>query len=71
MENNSVTRNSRRSDILTLLTLLSVDVKLAVLEGSVINQLEVGNFSLLHFSKWPCLVHVSDMSLTCEKVGHM
>ena len=57
-QNNNITRNLSRSDILTLLTLLSADAKSAVLlmVPSLI-KVQVRNFPLLHFSKWLCLVH--------------
>ena len=57
-KNNSITRNSSRSDILTLLTLLSVDVKSTVLlRVPLLTKVPVCNFLSLHFSKWLCLVH--------------
>ena len=72
-KNNKITRNSRRSDILTLLTLLSADAKSALLLRSLsLTKVQVRNSSLLYFSKWlfgswtTCYV-----SVTCEKVGHM
>ena len=55
-ENNNITRNSSRSDILILLTLLSVDAKSVVLRVLSLTKVKVRNFSLLHFLKWYCLV---------------
>ena len=55
---NNITRNSSRSVILTLLTLLSADAKPALLlRVPSISKVEVLNFPLLHFSKWLRLVH--------------
>ena len=57
-ENNNITRNASRSDILTLLTLLSADTKSAVLlRVPSLTKVEVRNFPLLHFPRWLCLVH--------------
>ena len=57
-ENNNITSNSRRSDLLALLTLLSADVKSAVLlRVPSLTKVEVQNFPLLHFPKWLRLVH--------------
>ena len=57
-ENNRITRNSSRSDILTLLTLLSADARSAVLLRVLsLTKAEVRNFPLLCFPKWLCLVH--------------
>ena len=53
-ENNNITRNSSRSDISALLTLLSATVLLRVLS---LTKFEVCNFPLLHFPKWLSLVH--------------
>ena len=55
-ENNNITRNPSRSDILILLTLLSVDAKSVVLRVPSLTKVKVRNFSLLHFPKWFCLV---------------
>ena len=54
--NYNITRNSSRSDILILLTLLSVDAKSVVLRVLSLTKVRVRNFSLLHFLKWLCLV---------------
>ena len=49
---NNITRNSSRSDILTLLTLQTADAKSAVLlRVPSLNKVKVRNFPLLHFSK--------------------
>ena len=53
-ENNNITRNSSRSDISALLTLLSATVLLRV---PSLTKVEVCNFPLLHFPKWLSLVH--------------
>ena len=51
-ENNNVKINSSRSDILTLLTLLSADVKSTVLlRIPSLTKVELCNFQLLHFPK--------------------
>ena len=54
-ENKNITINSNRSDILTLLTLLSVDAKSAVLcvllRVPSLTKVEVCNFPLLHFPR--------------------
>ena len=55
-EINNITRNSSRSDILILLTLLSVDAKSVVLRVPSLTKVKIRNFSLLHFPKWLCLV---------------
>ena len=57
-ENNNTTRNSTRSDILTLLALMSADAKSAEPQRvSSLTKVEVHNFLLLHFPKWFCLGH--------------
>ena len=57
-KNNNIARHSSRSDILTLLKLLSADVKSAVaLRVPSLTKVQVSNFPLLHFPKWLCLVH--------------
>ena len=57
-QNNNITRNLSRSDILTLVTLLSADAKSAVLlMVPSLTKVKVRNFPLLHFPKWLCLVH--------------
>ena len=57
-KSNNITRNSRRSHILTLLTLLSADAKLTViLRVPWLTKVHLRNFPLLHFPKWLCLVH--------------
>ena len=60
-ENNTFTKNSRsksKSDILTLLTLLSADAKLPILlRVPPLTNVKVCNFLLLHFPKWLSLVH--------------
>ena len=58
-ENSNITRNASRSDVLTLLTLLSADAKSAVLlqVPSLIKVEEVHNFMLLHFPRWLCLIN--------------
>ena len=60
-ENNNIRINSSRSDILTLLTLLSADAKSAVLcvllRVPSLTKVEVHNFPLLHFPRWFCLIH--------------
>ena len=56
-ENNIIARHANISDILTLLSLLSADAKLAVLLRVSLNKTEVRNFPLLHFPRWLCLVH--------------
>ena len=52
-DNNNITVNSSRSDILMLLILLSADAKSAVfyvlLRGPSLTKLEVRNFPLLRF----------------------
>ena len=53
-ENNNITRNSSRSDISALLTLLSATVLLRV---PSLTKVELCNFPLLHFPKWLSLVH--------------
>ena len=51
-ENNNITRNWSRPDILTLLTLLSTDVKSAVLlTVPSLTKVELRNIPLLHFPK--------------------
>ena len=66
-KNNNITRNSSRSDILKLLTLLSADAKPAS-PLRVLSLTKVSNFPLPHFSKWLCLVHGQlAMSLRCVK----
>ena len=46
-----------KSDILTLLTLPSADVKSAVfLRVSSLTKVQVRNSSLLHFPRWFCLI---------------
>ena len=60
----NITRNSSRSDILILLTLLSTDVLLRV---PSLTKVEVRNFALPHFPKWTTC-YVSAMR---EKVGHI
>ena len=64
-ENNSTIKNTSRSSILSLLTLLSADAKSAVLlKVPSITKVEVGRIPLLHFPRWLCLVHGQlDMSL--------
>ena len=68
-ENSNITRNSSRSDILTLLTMLSADVKSVVLlRVPSLTKVQVRNFPLLHFPKWLCLVHGQlAISLRCVK----
>ena len=57
-DNNNITRNSSRSDILTLLIQLSADAKSAgLLRVPSLTKVKVRNFPLLHFPKWLCLVH--------------
>ena len=57
-KNNNITRNSSRSNILRLLTLLSADAKLAVpLRVPSLTKVQLRNFPLLHFPKWLCLIH--------------
>ena len=57
-ENNNITRNASRSDILTLLVLLSANAKSAVLlRVTSLTKVEVQNFLLLNFPAWFCLVH--------------
>ena len=57
-ENNNITSNTSRSDILTLLTLLSADGKWAVfLNVPSLTKVEVHNFVLLFFPRWFCLMH--------------
>ena len=68
-EENNIARNANISDILTLLSLLSADAKLAVLLRVSLNKAEARNFPLLHFpfDSWAtCYV-----SATYEKVGRM
>ena len=68
-EEKNIARNANISDILTLLSLLSADAKLAVLLRVSLNKAEVRNFPLLHFpfGSWAtCYV-----SATYEKVGRM
>ena len=56
-KNNNITRNSSRSNILILLTLLSAVTKLAVLLRVLpLTKIQLRNFPLLHFTKWLCLV---------------
>ena len=56
-KNNNITRNSSRSNILILLTLLSAVTKLAVLLRILpLTKVQLRNFPLLHFTKWLCLV---------------
>ena len=56
-KNNNITRNSSRSNILILLTLLSAVTKLAVLLRVLpLTKVQLRNFQLLHFTKWLCLV---------------
>ena len=56
--NNNITRNSSRSDILALLTLLSVDSSSTVLLRVLsLTRVQVRNFPLLHLPKWLSLVH--------------
>ena len=58
-ENNNITRNANRSDILTLLKLLSADAKLVVLlRVQLLTKVEVRNFPLLLFPRWLSLVHL-------------
>ena len=53
-----LTRKASASNILTLLTLLSADANLAVvLRVPSLTKVEIHNFSLLHFPRWPCLIH--------------
>ena len=67
-ENNSITRNSCRSHILTLLTLLSVDAKSAILlRVPSLTKVEVPNFLLLYFPKWLCLDH-GQRALSLQRV---
>ena len=55
-KNNNITRNSSRSNILILLTLLSAVTKLAVLLRVLpLTKVQLRNFPLLHFTKWLCL----------------
>ena len=65
--------SKKRSDISTLLKLLSVDAKSAVLlRVPSLTKIKVRIFTLIHFSKWLCLIHGQlAMSLQREKVGHM
>ena len=57
-ENNNIAKNSSRSYILTLLTLLSGDVKSAlILKVPSLTKAEVRNFPLLYFPRLLCLVH--------------
>ena len=60
-ENNNITINSSRLDILTLLTLLSADAKSAVLcvllRVPSLTKVEVCDFPLLNFPGWPCLIY--------------
>ena len=57
-KNSSIKRSSRRSDILTLLTLPSANAKSAVLlRVPSSTKAQVRNFPLLHFPKWLYLVH--------------
>ena len=68
-EENNIARNANISDILTLLSLLSADAKLAVLLRVSLNKAEARNFPLLHFpfGSWAtCYV-----SATYEKAGRM
>ena len=66
-------KNASRSDISTLLRLLSPDAKSAVFMRVLsLTKVEVCNFPLLTFPRWLCLIHEQfDVSATCEKVGHM
>ena len=58
--NKNITRNGNRSDILTLLTLLNADAKLAVLLRVLsLTRVEVLYFPLLHFPRWFSLIHQS------------
>ena len=67
-KNNNFKRNSSRSDILTLLTLLSVDAKSTViLRVSSLTKVPVRNFRLLHFPKWLCLIH-GELAMTLRRV---
>ena len=64
-KNNNITWHSSRSDISTLLTLLSADVCLRV---PSLSKVEVRNFPLLYFPKWLCMIHGQcAMSLRCVK----
>ena len=53
-KNNNITSNSSKSDISTLLTLLSADVLLRL---PSLTKVEASNLPLLHFPKWFCLVY--------------
>ena len=67
-KNNNIKRNSSRSDILTLLTLLSVDAKSTViLRVSSLTKVPVRNFRLLHFPKWLCLIQ-GELAMTLRRV---
>ena len=56
-ENNSISRNASRSDVLTLLTLLNADAKSGVLiSTSSLTKGEVCSLSLPHFPRWICLI---------------
>ena len=57
-KNNSITRNSSTSNVLTLLTLLSADEKSAVLlTVPSLTNVEVCIIPLVHFPRWLCLVY--------------
>ena len=57
-QNSNITRNASRSDVLTLLTLLTADAESAVLlQVPSLIKVEVHNFMLLHFPRWLCLIH--------------
>ena len=69
-------RKTSRSDISTLLTLLSADAKSAVLcvlrRVPSLTKVEVRNFPLLHFPRLICLIHGQlHVSAMCEKVCHI
>ena len=67
-ENNNITRHSSRSDILTLLALLSADAKSDVpLRVPSLTKAEVHNFRLLHFPELLCLVH-GQLTLSLRRV---
>ena len=64
-ENNNMKRNSSRSDISTLLALLSADAKSAVLlRIRWLTKVEARDFPWLHFPRWLCLVHGQLVSAT-------
>ena len=55
---NNITRKSSRYDMLTLLTLLSVNAKSTVLlKVPSLTKVQVHNFPLLYFPKWLYLVY--------------